>query len=177
MSDASLTPRAAFLIRKPERKDAPQIAGIQHEARKNLDAQLLSQKQLEAISLVDREKYWEELILLAPRHDITIFLAEADEQIRGFISLRAKRSANAGEIDRLYVAPAHQRQGLGRALFKQGLDHLRDYGFDKVTVWTFDGDEVASAFCQAFGFKPDGAARKNSTFPREYRSVLAIEGW
>lgn len=61
--------------------------------------------------------------------------AEADGQVIGYIGLARLRSGG-GEVAALYVKPAYQNQGVGKALWDAGCERLRELGFSEVWVWT-----------------------------------------
>jgi GNAT superfamily N-acetyltransferase len=41
-----------------------------------------------------------------------------------------------GEIDEFYVLPSHQKQGIGKALFSQTIQHLRKRGAQHIMLVT-----------------------------------------
>jgi GNAT superfamily N-acetyltransferase len=65
----------------------------------------------------------------------------------------------AGEVAGLYVRPANQGRGAGRAMLTWLVDDLRTRGLDPVVLWHFAGNDRAAAVYAAAGFLPDGARR------------------
>jgi GNAT superfamily N-acetyltransferase len=61
--------------------------------------------------------------------------AEVDGQMVGFTSL-ARLKDDEGEISALYLLPAYQRHGIGKALWEAGCKRLRELGCHEVWVWT-----------------------------------------
>jgi predicted N-acetyltransferase YhbS len=62
------------------------------------------------------------------------FVAEADGQVRGFLATHFNPLKPLGSILTLYVHPASCRQGIGTALLRAGLDHLRAAGAQRVQL-------------------------------------------
>jgi GNAT superfamily N-acetyltransferase len=65
----------------------------------------------------------------------------------------------AGEVAGLYVHPAGQSRGAGRAMLAWLVDDLLARGLDPVVLWYFAGNDRAAAVYAAAGFVPDGARR------------------
>ena len=65
----------------------------------------------------------------------------------------------AGEVAGLYVRPADQCRGAGRAMLMWLVDDLLARGLEPVVLWYFAGNDRAAAVYSAAGFVPDGARR------------------
>ena len=65
----------------------------------------------------------------------------------------------AGEVAGLYVRPADQGRGAGRAMLMWLVDDLLARGLEPVVLWYFAGNDRAAAVYSAAGFVPDGARR------------------
>lgn len=65
----------------------------------------------------------------------------------------------AGEVGGLYVRPADQGRGAGRAMLTWLVDDLLARGLDPVVLWYFAGNHPAAAVYAAAGFVLDGARR------------------
>lgn len=156
--------------------DAAAVARIHDASRRSAYRGLLTDDQLNAMTLDERTEFWRQIIVLGDQKDMRVFvLVASDGLISGFISLKVQRGKNRGELDRIYVYPDESRKRRGSALIKCGLDYLRDYGFQKATLWTFEANSSARQFYDAMGFKPDGAERKWSGMPKELRYAIVIE--
>jgi ribosomal protein S18 acetylase RimI-like enzyme len=66
-----------------------------------------------------------------------------------------------GNLYRLTVAPAHRREGIGLALVKRGLDHLRSRGAGRVTALVGAPDAGAARFWEAAGFPYDPVVHRH----------------
>lgn len=167
----SITCRAAV----PD--DAAAVARVHDASRRHAYAGLLTEAQLNAMTLEERTKFWRDRIVLAGQSDFRVFVANSDAEVCGFVCVESNRARNVAEIDRIYVLPAWFGQGVGRALMTCALDYLRDYGFEKVRLWAFCDNAPAHAFYVKVGFKLDGAERKWPSMPKEVRFARGIEPW
>jgi ribosomal protein S18 acetylase RimI-like enzyme len=75
----------------------------------------------------------------APREDRTVWVAEAEQQVVGFITCDLDQSKLIGEVVLLAVHPDFQQQGIATALNQVALDHMRASGM-KVAVVGTGGD-------------------------------------
>jgi Acetyltransferase (GNAT) family len=67
--------------------------------------------------------------------------------------------AGTGELDALYVAPAHWRQGIGGLLQDAALVALVDAGFASAILWVLSKNRAARAFYERTGWTADGAEK------------------
>jgi mycothiol synthase len=91
-----------------------------------------------------------------------VFLAEsAGDGLAGICWCHINRAENTrrreriGWINDLGVAPAHRRQGLGRALLYTGIGWLRDQGMDSIALWMDRANREARALYEDAGFQID----------------------
>ncbi|HEX6682156.1 MAG TPA: GNAT family N-acetyltransferase [Candidatus Limnocylindrales bacterium] len=70
----------------------------------------------------------------------------------------------AGHIFSLYVHPAGQGLGLGRALLDAATARLREAGYAEATLWVFAGNDAARRFYTKQGWLPDGGARVEEAY-------------
>lgn len=91
------------------------------------------------------------------------YVAERDGEILGFLTIGPCRDADldprsAGEIQGLYLAPEHWREGVGTALCRFGEALLQCRGCRTATLWVLAGNPRARRFYEALGFAADGAS-------------------
>ncbi len=79
-------------------------------------------------------------------------VAEVKGELAGCVGLRARGDAE-GEMKRLYVRPAYQGHGLGRALVAGIIDSARELGFERVVLDAAPKTLVAQELYQAVGFR------------------------
>lgn len=86
--------------------------------------------------------------------DLSVRVATLDQRIAGFAAIRP------GWLDHLYIAPAHQRAGLGTRL----LAEARRIGGVPLRLWAFQRNHAARAFYRRHRFieeeLTDGAANE-----------------
>jgi RimJ/RimL family protein N-acetyltransferase len=66
-----------------------------------------------------------------------------------------------GEIRTFFVDPDTWGQGVGKRLIAATLDGLRELGYQRAMLWSFDGNERANRFYERHGFRRDGAERRD----------------
>jgi GNAT superfamily N-acetyltransferase len=98
-------------------------------------------------------------------------LAEDEGQYLACIGLR-RFSDHAGEIKRLYVAPAARGRGLGRVLVERIIDAARQIGYRSLLLDTLPFMKEAQALYLALGFQPTTAYRFN---PIEGSAFLRLD--
>lgn len=64
-----------------------------------------------------------------------------------------------GEVLAIYVDPAHQRGGAGRALLDVAVATLRERGAGEIRLWVLDRNAPARRFYQRYGFVADGMSQ------------------
>jgi putative acetyltransferase len=87
-------------------------------------------------------------------------LARENASFVGCVGLR-KLSDTAGEIKRLYVAPAARAHGLGEALVRGIVDEGKQLNYTRLVLDTLPSMLAARSLYQALGFKPVAPYRYN----------------
>ena len=80
--------------------------------------------------------------------------------------------AQVGQIQRLYVHPAHQGAGIGRSLLDASTDHLRRAGWHTATLWVLETDQRARGFYERLGWSRDGDRTIGPPTDIRYRLAL-----
>jgi GNAT superfamily N-acetyltransferase len=157
-------PRADVAVRAAMPADVPAMARLHVDSWQATYSDVFAPETFAEFSLAAREAMWGVVVatmhergderlqlLVAQRHDVPGELA-------GFIAggpFRAAEGAEpappgSGEVRALYLAPALQRQGIGRSLFDAGCAWLRKAGFVDMKLWVIDGNP-AMRFYEAMG--------------------------
>jgi GNAT superfamily N-acetyltransferase len=131
----------SHVIRRARDEDHARVTEIRNAVTENV----LSEASRDA---VDHDYPW--------FRDIPgVWLWEEDGVILGFSAADTRN----GSIWALFVAPGHERRGIGRALFEKALDVLRQNGHR--TAWlTTDAGSRAEGFYRAAGWKVIGTSPK-----------------
>ena len=153
------------MIRKALPSDAKTIAQVhisswQAAYRDLMPAQYLS--SLEA-TLAQRESFWMRAL---ESDESNVWVAHVDKHVVGWISVGASRDedaagANTGEVMAIYVLARYWQTGAGLALWKAGLQTLRECGFQGVTLWVLSLNERAIRFYRRAGCVADAGSERN----------------
>jgi len=106
------------------------------------------------------------------RSGVPFLVAEQDGSIVGYVI--AHHAIDEAEILNLGVGPAHQRQGVGRALVQGMLAHLRQQGVAKVFLEVRESNRAAQRLYGALGFTLVGRRREYYRLPTEDAVVLRV---
>ncbi|MEZ0254472.1 MAG: GNAT family N-acetyltransferase [Chthoniobacter sp.] len=85
-------------------------------------------------------------------HAAGAFVAEANEEIVGYITTVIDRAAGKARIPNLAITAQARGQGLGRKLIQHALDHLRREGVAYAMIETMAGNEVGEHLYPSCGF-------------------------
>jgi len=85
-------------------------------------------------------------------HNVEYYFAEIKDEIVGYLRLNYREAqtnqsiANACEIERIYVAPEHKGQKIGKALFEKSVACAREASLEWVWLGVWDQNTKAIAF-------------------------------
>jgi GNAT superfamily N-acetyltransferase len=136
------------VIREATEPDIPAILHVYREAGLETDG-------------FTRDEAREHFARLRQYPGYRIFVAEANRSIAGTYALiildgLAKRGARAGVVESVAVLPAHQGQGIGRAMMTHALEQCRAAGCYKLTLSSNLKREAAHRFYDSLGFERHG---------------------
>src|SRR5207253_2709722 len=92
--------------------------------------------------------------LRSQRADQFSFVAEDAGEVAGYALGGSERTGDAeyrGEVYAIYVLPAHQGKGLGRALIRESARELARRGLDSLVIWVLRENEVGRGFYERLG--------------------------
>jgi len=90
--------------------------------------------------------------------DVLVFVAERDDQVLGWVSLRLNRSdltSHWASIERLQSRPEIRGQGIGVLLLNAAVDHARSIGLEQLWL-VVRGGEGLEGFYSANGWEEIG---------------------
>lgn len=129
----------AVQVRPVAAGDLPAIISVWHESKRVAYPYIAQERGL---TLADNDRIFREIIL--PRlPDGALWVAEVAGAITGFMAI------DGSYIDRLYIHPDHQRQGVGTALMRRAMA-LSPAGLQ---LHTHQKNEQARAFYEKHGFR------------------------
>ena len=88
------------------------------------------------------------------RADQFSFVAEHAGQVAGYALGGPERTGDAeyrGEVYAIYVLPAHQGKGLGRALIRESARELARRGLHSLVIWVLRENAVGRGFYERLG--------------------------
>jgi len=154
-------------IRPARPADGEEIAALHVRSYHETYQDLLPQAHLDAMTLKRRLAAWRQ-ILAERRPPAHVFVAAArGGGLLGFVSGGALRETDdaqgylPAEIYALYLLAAHQKMGIGRALFTASANYLTMHGHDSLGI-------RALAHNPATGFYAHLGGRKGETAPSSW---------
>ena len=82
-----------------------------------------------------------------------VFVAESSEgDVVGYVTTRLNPGSGIGGIPNLAVDPAHQGQGIGRALLERALAFFREQGMEIAKIETLEQNPVGQHLYPGLGF-------------------------
>ena len=134
----------AFAVRLASMQDIPALAPVELLAAERFNAEALTANL--AKHTVPSTK------LQASCRENELWVAESDERrLVGF--LLAERLDDDLHITEVSVVPAHGRQGIGAALIKVAVAHMRAAGYKRITLTTFASVPWNGPFYLKQGFR------------------------
>lgn len=142
-------------IRRATAADAAAIAAVHVASWRTTYAGLLPADYLAGLSVEQRRANWtRELEASDPPPAWCVFVAEdPDGRVVGFASGGPQRDATSdfeSELYAIYLLEDQQGRGVGRALARRVVEHLRSTGIASMRVWVLDGNRAAG-FYQRLG--------------------------
>ena len=151
------------LVRAARPADADAIGRVHSESWRLTYAGLVSSHYLATLDDEALAERWRQR-LTAPSGASSLLVAEEAGEVIGFslygpTGERDLEDGFAGEIQMLYVLPAGQRRGHGRALFERSASDLASRRLFWLIVWVVERNLAARAFYRRLGLAPDGKRR------------------
>jgi GNAT superfamily N-acetyltransferase len=143
-------------VRDARLEDAAAIARIHVDSWRTTYAGIVPDEYLASLSCERREEIWRDSLADGGRADFTFVAEDARGEVIGFATGGPERSGNlvyySGELYAIYLAPAFQRQGIGRRLFDAVVNRLLTQNYDSLLVWVL-AENPARRFYEALGGK------------------------
>lgn len=142
-----------MIIRQATVVDAAAVAHVHVAGWQTTYRQLLPAEFLENLSEATSQARWEQWLDGSPVNG-TVFVAVQHEMIVGFIHVGPERTGDAsylGEVIALYLLEECRGQGIGSALFRQGVAELRQRQLNSMKVWVLRDNPHRSFYLRQGG--------------------------
>lgn len=167
-------------IRPASLADAEAIAFVHVTSWQETYSGLIPKHVLSSVSVSERATRWESILSGQSQSRSSEYVAEVDGEIVGFGSCGPQREADlgeqgfTGEIAAIYVLRRAQRIGLGTALMRTMVEHLRLDDHRGYSLWVLGQNLPARAFYETLGGMP--VAERMDV--RDYGSLAEVAyGW
>jgi ribosomal protein S18 acetylase RimI-like enzyme len=154
-------PMSTLNLRSARPADAATLAKIQHDSIQTL-TDVLPSAYLNSKTEAGLLQLWSHEMKSSLRKT---FVAETfTGQIGGFVSCGPSEDRDladrpAGEIIRIYLAPAFMGRGTGTVLLEHGISVLQKRGFEPIMLWVFETNHRARKFYLDNKFEEDSVFR------------------
>lgn len=137
------------MIRQMTHADYPRVAEIHIFAQRTTYRGIFSDKWLFADSTVlsrlnDMKKWFD-----TPKAHGVVY--EQDGIIKGF-AVMSNHEIDGYEIERIFVDPLMQGQGIGKVLMNYCEQYGKENGFNTVCLWTLEDNAQARSFYEKLGY-------------------------
>jgi GNAT superfamily N-acetyltransferase len=122
---------------------------------------LLPDELLDSLSVDDRRERWRAGLEKTYEREAT-HVAETGGVVVAFSAVGPAgddAAATPGELYALYADPDHWGTGVGRALLAAARASLVGFGFTDALLWVLEGNERATRFYEADGWRRDGGRK------------------
>ncbi|MGH7861279.1 MAG: GNAT family N-acetyltransferase [Candidatus Dormibacteraceae bacterium] len=140
------------LIRAARTEDAAVLARVHVATWRSSYGGLIPQTYLDRLDVADLESRWRSRLSLGGETELAV--VEVDGEVVGYASGGPERERDPsyeGELYGLYLLPAWQRQGIGRALVARVAGRLMGAGMRSMLVWVLAANAPARGFYEHLG--------------------------
>lgn len=165
----------AVVIRNAGPDDAESIAAIHVASWQATYRGWMPDSYLDSLTIEQRLPMWER-ILASSSTLIGVWVAAIDDEIVGFCSIGPSQSpaeddGDTFELYTIYLQPGHERRGIGGALLRHAEQGMRHLGAGSAILWVLAGNDRATRFYEASGWKPDGVEKLDEMLGQTVREV------
>jgi ribosomal protein S18 acetylase RimI-like enzyme len=144
----------AMRVLAADRSDAAAIAQVQVDTWRTTYTGLMPDAVLARLSYERSAQNWRST-LESPNTRTRLFVVtDEGDGVFGFAATGPERTGSlgfSGEIYALYVLPAHQGQGAGRALVRASAEYLVSQDTQDMLIWVLRDNASGRGFYQAIG--------------------------
>jgi ribosomal protein S18 acetylase RimI-like enzyme len=163
------------MVRRATVGDAAAIAAVQARGWHHAFADIVEPDEMPVAG--EKEPLWRAWL---ERDDLDVFVWDQAGTVFGFVVTGAVRDETAtdgdddatGELYAIYVEPAAQGAGVGRALLAAGVEALRRRGFLRAVLLVFEANGLARTFYERHGWAHDPGPAPGKHPTVRYRRAL-----
>lgn len=153
-------------IREATAADIGSIARIHVACWQTAYRGILPDATLDGLRVEQREDLWRGWMAGT---DVHTLVAVSEGRTAGFTRLCSARliedpPPDAAEVTHLYVDPAVQERGAGKALLEGAVGIARSGGYRTLVLWVLEENRSARRFYERFGLSPDGARHTDPAY-------------
>ena len=156
------TAEQTITVRPATSVDLPAMTAAKLEAGTVAWPHIFPPEVLSQLGFPDR---WSAAVIDPPQRTHAL-VAELDGTVVGFAIVRPSAdddaSAETGELDGFYTAPAAWGRGAGLALMAAAIEALRADGFATATLWTATDNHRPRRIYERAGWRLDGTTRSRN---------------
>jgi ribosomal protein S18 acetylase RimI-like enzyme len=158
-------------IRPAAEADLAAIGQVHTRARGTAYKDFVPAEALHAVSAAAMGEWWAQRWFYERETHRLAVAADPAGAVVGFTYVGAGPAPDTGELYAIHVDPAHQGQGIGRALMAGAVGALGDLGLSRAVLWVLAGNEPARRFYERGGWRCDGLEREAPIGPVLTRQV------
>jgi GNAT superfamily N-acetyltransferase len=149
-----MTSGTNYTIRLAAPEDAERLTQVHVKSWQSSYRGLLPQEFLDTLNAMERLALWRSALAHPETFGNFVAMAPGSGDIVGFCSVGRNRGSPAGypgEVYALYLLEEVKGHGVGRALFLEALQWLREQGLLPVTLWVLKDNTRARRFYERMG--------------------------
>lgn len=144
-----------MIIREATLSDAYGTARVHVDSWKSTYTGIVSDDFLNGLSYEKSESGWKRFINDSERDNKYIYVAvDTGDEIIGFATCGIERDSkdpSIGELYAIYIIKEHQNKGVGRLLFNEVSNKLRELEFKVIIIWALEDNYQACRFYELMG--------------------------
>jgi ribosomal protein S18 acetylase RimI-like enzyme len=155
-------------VRPARLEDAAEIGAIHVRSWQAAYRGLLPQAYLDGLDPAERTGRWERNLSATDWSRSGTLVADADEELLGFVSYGPARdddtdASRDGEVYAIYLRPGAWGQRTGQQLMTAALEGLGEAGYGQAILWVLEDNARARRFYEAGGWLADGAVKHDDS--------------
>lgn len=143
-----------YTIRPATPEDAEGLTHVHVRSWQSSYRGLLAQEYLDTLDAIERLAGWRRTLAQPETFGVYVAVAPDTGEIVGFCAVGNNRGSPPGypgELYAIYLLEEVKGLGVGRALFQEGLQWLREHGLWPVALWVLKDNTRARRFYERMG--------------------------